>query len=310
MTHIIVAALYKFVELPDYKDIQGALLKVCKKNGVMGTLLLAQEGINGTIAGSRAGIDAVLTYLKSDARFADLEHKESYTDTPPFYRIKVRLKKEIVTIGLPDVNPNHLVGHYVSPEEWNDLLDDPEVIVIDTRNAYECDIGTFEGAIDPKTTSFREFPKYVRENLASQKDKRVAMFCTGGIRCEKASSFMLSEGFKTVYHLKGGILKYLETIPSEKSKWKGECFVFDNRVSVNNDLAQGNYDLCHGCRHPITEEDKASPVYEAGVSCPHCYEKVAVERLGRFRERQKQIKLAKKRGQSHIGSEAQPVERT
>lgn len=301
----VVAALYKFVSLPDFKDIQGPLKKVCNQNGVMGTLLLAEEGINGTIAGPRKGIDAVLTYLKLDSRFADLEHKESYADELPFYRMKVRLKNEIVTLGVPEVNPNKQVGTYVNPEDWNALLDDPNVILIDTRNDYECEIGTFEGAIDPKTTTFREFPSYVRKNLDPLKHKKIAMYCTGGIRCEKASSYMLAQGFEEVYHLKGGILKYLETIPSEQSKWKDECFVFDNRVSVDHNLNAGSYDLCHGCRHPITEEEKKSDKYEAGVFCPRCFEKVDQDHLARVRERQKQMALAKGRGEQHIGAKAQ-----
>lgn len=307
MEQFVIAALYKFVNLPDYKDLQGPLKKVCKKNGVMGTLLLAKEGINGTISGTQEGIDAVLNYLKADPRLSDLEHKESFDKEQPFYRMKVRLKKEIVTMGIPEVDPNQQVGEYIEPKEWNDLISDPDVTLIDVRNDYECDIGTFEGAIDPKTTSFRDFPEFVKKNLDPKKAKKVAMCCTGGIRCEKASSYMLAQGFETVYHLKGGILKYLETVPADQSKWKGECFVFDNRVSVDHDLNVGNYDLCYGCRHPITEEDKTSPSYEAGVCCPHCIHEVNADHLTRVRERQKQMTLAKAQGVKHIGSFAQPV---
>lgn len=305
MSQCVIAALYKFVSLPDYVDWQGPLKKVCREQGIMGTLLLASEGINGTIAGSREGIDAVLAFLKKDPRFSDLEHKESYASALPFHRLKVRLKKEIVTLGVAGIDPNRRVGTYVEAEAWNALISDPEVILIDTRNTYEYDIGTFRGSVNPRTTSFREFPRFVKENLDPRKHKKVAMHCTGGIRCEKASSYMLSEGFETVYHLKGGILKYLETIPPEESLWEGECFVFDNRASVNHALEAGRYDLCHGCRHPITAEDKTSEHYEEGVCCPHCVGSVDAVHLARVRERQKQMLLSKQRGGCHIGAQAQ-----
>jgi UPF0176 protein len=252
MTATVVAALYKFVTLEDFHALREPLLDVCVAAGIKGTLLIAQEGINGTIAGSRQGIDQVLGYLKADPRMADLVHKESFDDHVPFYRMKVKLKKEIVTMGVPGVDPNHQVGTYVEAEDWNALINDPDVVVLDTRNDYEVGIGTFKGALDPHTTTFREFPAYVRENLDPAKNKKVAMFCTGGIRCEKASAFMLNEGFDEVFHLQGGILKYLEDVPAAESNWEGECFVFDNRVAVNHQLEKGQYDQCHGCRHPIT----------------------------------------------------------
>ncbi|MDJ0877968.1 MAG: rhodanese-related sulfurtransferase [Halieaceae bacterium] len=302
MSDTVVAALYKFVTLEDYRDLREPLLDECLAAGTRGTLLLAQEGINGTIAGTREGIDRVLAYLKSDPRLADLEHKESFDDHLPFYRMKVKLKREIVTMGVPGVDPNQRVGTYVKPADWNDLVDDPEVLMIDTRNDYEVAIGSFRGAIDPHTTNFREFPAYVRSHFDPDKHKKVAMFCTGGIRCEKASSFMLGEGFEEVYHLEGGILKYLEEVPPEESAWEGECFVFDNRVSVDHHLEKGHYDQCHGCRHPITEEDKQSPLYVKGVCCPYCHDKLSDEQKARFTERQKQVELAAQRNEQHIGA--------
>lgn len=299
---IVVAALYKFVTLEDFESIQPRLLTVCQDAKIKGTLLLAHEGINGTIAGSRAGIDHVLSYLRADSRFSDLEWKESYCQNNPFLRMKVRLKKEIVTLGVPGTDPNQAVGEYVEPENWNAVISDPDVIVIDTRNDYECEIGTFKGAIDPHTESFREFPKYVHDNLDQKKHKKVAMFCTGGIRCEKASSFMLNQGFETVYHLKGGILKYLETVPESESLWEGECFVFDGRVGVKHGLEQGDYDQCYGCRHPITEDDKLSPLYTKGVCCPKCHHKTSSTQKKRFSERQHQIELAKTRNEKHLAT--------
>ena len=301
MSEVVVVALYKFVTLDDFHEIREPLLDQCLAAGVVGTLLLAREGINGTIAGSRTGMDGVLAYLKSDPRLADIEPKESHDDHLPFYRMKVKLKKEIVTMGIPGVNPNRMVGTYVKAEDWNSLISDPEVILIDTRNDYEVGIGTFKGAIDPRTTNFREFPAYVRDNLDPKKHRKVAMFCTGGIRCEKASAFMLQEGYEEVYHLEGGILKYLEKVPVTESSWDGECFVFDNRVSVNHGLEKGQYDQCHGCRHPITEQDKLSPLYRRGVSCPACYDKLSDNQRARFAERQKQVELANARNERHIG---------
>jgi UPF0176 protein len=302
MSEVIVAALYKFVTLDDFHELREPLLDACREAGTCGTLLLAREGINGTIAGSRAGIDRVLSYLRSDPRLADLEHKESVDEDMPFYRMKVKLKKEIVTMGVPDIDPNEAVGTYVSPGDWNELLSDPEVLLIDTRNDYEYGIGSFRGAIDPRTTTFREFPEFVRTHLDPRKQKKVAMFCTGGIRCEKASAFMLKEGFEEVYHLQGGILKYLEEVPEQESIWEGECFVFDNRVAVNHRLEKGRYDQCYGCRHPITEQDKLSDKYQKGVCCPRCYDLLTPDQMARFRERQKQVELARARGEAHVGA--------
>ncbi len=302
MEPIVVATLYKFVTLSDYHALREPLLDACITAGVLGTLLLAREGINGTIAGSQEGIDQLLGYLRRDPRLADLEHKESQDHQMPFYRMKVKLKKEIVTMGVVGVDPNQRVGNYVRPADWNDLIDDPEVLLIDTRNDYECDIGSFKGALDPRTRSFRDFPAFVRANLDPSVHKKVAMFCTGGIRCEKASTFMLNEGFAEVYHLQGGILKYLEEVAPQNSLWEGECFVFDNRVAVDHHLRKGRYDQCYGCRHPITQEDKHSGRYEAGVCCPHCYEHLTPDQQLRFRERQKQMELAAQRGELHVGA--------
>ncbi|PLW83119.1 hypothetical protein CWI75_06785 [Kineobactrum sediminis] len=302
MAQSVVAALYRFVTLENYRELREPLLDACLAAGVKGTLLLAAEGINGTIAGSREGVDAVLAWLRSDARLAALEHKESLDEGLPFYRMKVKLKREIVTMGVEGVDPNRVVGTYVSPRDWNALVNDPDVVLIDTRNDYECGIGTFRGARDPETTSFRQFPGYVREHLDPARHKKIAMFCTGGIRCEKASAFMLNEGFAEVYHLQGGILKYLEEVPEAESTWEGECFVFDNRVAVNHRLEKGSYDQCHGCRHPITEDDKASEKYERGVCCPLCYDRLTTDQKSRFAERQKQIELAASRGEQHVGA--------
>lgn len=300
---VVVAALYKFVTLEEYPALREPLLDACLAADVRGTLLLAREGINGTIAGTREGINAVLSYLRSDPRLADLEHKESYDDHVPFYRMKVKLKREIVTLGVPGVDPNERVGTYVKPQDWNALIDDPDVLLIDTRNDYEVGIGSFRGAVDPKTASFREFPEYVRSHIDPRKQRKVAMFCTGGIRCEKASAFMLNEGFEEVYHLQGGILKYLEDVAPEQSAWEGECFVFDNRVAVDHQLDKGQYDQCHGCRRPITEQDKASSHYQKGVCCGACFDELSADQKQRFAERQKQVELAAERNESHIGSE-------
>ncbi|QDQ26907.1 rhodanese-related sulfurtransferase [Chitinimonas arctica] len=296
---IVVAALYKFVTLSDYPSLREPLLQCMLDNGVKGTLLLAEEGINGTVAGTRAAIDGLLDWLKRDGRFVDLDHKESYCEVQPFYRSKVKLKKEIVTMGVPNVDPNKKVGHYVEPQDWNALIADPEVLLIDTRNDYEVAIGTFAGAIDPQTESFREFPDYVKAHFDPAKHKKVAMFCTGGIRCEKASSYMLGEGFEEVYHLKGGILKYLETVPLEETRWEGDCFVFDNRVTVRHDLSEGDYDLCHACRQPLSAAERQSPHYTPGISCPKCWNTLSEKTRASARERQKQIELALARNEPH-----------
>lgn len=299
---VVVAALYQFVTLNDFVALREPLLDACRANNIFGTLLLANEGINGTIAGDRLGIDAVLAHLRSDPRLTNLNSKESYHEDAPFLRMKVKLKNEIVTMGVSGIDPNQCVGTYATPEEWNALVDDPEVVVIDTRNGYEVDIGTFKGAVDPGTISFREFPQWVRENLDPTKHRKVAMFCTGGIRCEKASAFMLKEGFESVHHLKGGVLKYLEEMPEERSLWEGECFVFDSRVAVNHALEKGSYDQCYACRHPITEADKESVNYEKGISCPRCFDTLTPDQHARFAERQRQIDLAISRGEQHVGA--------
>ena len=302
-SQIVVCALYDFVRLDDYQSLQQPLLDVMLENRVKGTLLLANEGINGTIAGERAGIDAVLKWLKSDPRLKDLNHKESYDDTYPFYRSKVKLKKEIVTMGVEGIDPNRKVGTHVPASEWNALIANPEVLLIDTRNDYEVEIGSFQNAVNPNTNSFREFPEYVEKHLDPERHKKIAMYCTGGIRCEKSTAYLKEKGFDEVYHLQGGILKYLEEVPQEESLWQGECFVFDNRVAVNHALEKGDYDQCHACRLPITEEDKQSEYYEKGVSCPRCYDKLSEAQKTAFKERQKQIELAASRGEEHLGSE-------
>ncbi|WP_372878210.1 oxygen-dependent tRNA uridine(34) hydroxylase TrhO [Spongiibacter marinus] len=307
MSNIVVAALYKFVSLPDFHELREPLLDHCLAQNIRGTLLLAEEGINGTVAGGREAIDSLLAYLKADPRLADLSHKESFDSSQPFYRMKVKLKKEIVTMGIDGIDPNEVVGTYVKPKDWNALISDPDVVLIDTRNDYEVEIGTFKGAVDPKTESFRQFPEYVRQNYNPAKHKKVAMFCTGGIRCEKASAFMKREGFEEVYHLEGGILKYLEEVDQSDSLWQGECFVFDNRVSVKQGLEPGEYALCHGCRWPITDADRQSDKYEEGVSCPACHDTLTDEQRQRFRDRQKQIELARQRSVPHVG--APPPER-
>lgn len=296
---IVVAALYKFVTLPDYVSLREPLLQVMLDQGIKGTLLLAEEGINGTVSGSRQAIDALFAWFATDARLADVDHKESSCDEQPFYRTKVKLKKEIVTLGVPGVNPNLQVGTYVEPRNWNALIDDPEVLLIDTRNDYEVAIGTFSGAIDPKTRSFSEFPEYIKAHFDPQKHRKVAMFCTGGIRCEKASSYMLGQGFAEVFHLKGGILKYLEEVPQAQSRWEGDCFVFDNRVTVRHDLSEGDYEQCHACRTPVSASDRLSEHYAPGISCPHCWDALSEKTRASARERQKQIELARARNQPH-----------
>jgi len=306
MTQFLTAALYKFVSLPDFADLQGPILAKCEEHDIRGMILLATEGINGTIAGAPEDIHAVLAYLRSDPRLADLEHKESYATEPPFYRMKVKLKREIVTLGVPGVDPTKMAGEYVKPEDWNALISDPDVVLIDTRNDYEVGIGTFKGAIDPKTRSFGELPEWVAQNKDVFKKPKIAMFCTGGIRCEKSTAFMRAQGYDQVYHLEGGILKYLEKIPEEESLWEGQCFVFDERVSVGHGLEPGEYELCRACRDPISPEDKLSEHFVQGVSCPHCYDKKTEEERDRFRERQRQIALARQRNQTHIGKRYEP----
>lgn len=296
-----VAALYQFTPLPDYERLRPWLQKMCDLLDIKGTILLAKEGINGTIAGSPKAIDNILAYLRADPRLENLDAKFSTAEDAPFYRMKVRLKKEIVTMGVDGIDPNVTVGTYVDPQDWNALISDPDTILIDTRNDYEVEIGTFKGAVNPNTQTFREFPDWVEQNRDKLNKPKVAMFCTGGIRCEKASAYMKENGFDDVYHLKGGILKYLETQPYEQSLWEGDCFVFDQRVAVKHGLEESEYDQCYACRYPITEADKQRPEYIKGVSCHRCHNAMTEQQKARFAERQKQIQLAKKRGEQHIG---------
>jgi UPF0176 protein len=300
---VVVCALYHFVRLEDCAALQAPLLAVMREHGVKGTLLLATEGINGTIAGSRAGVDAVLGWLKQDPRLASLDHKESYDAELPFHRSKVKLKKEIVTMGVEGIDPEHKAGTHIEPEQWNALISAPDVLLVDTRNDYEVAIGTFQGAVNPRTQSFREFPGFVRSALDPVRHRKVAMFCTGGIRCEKSTAFLKEQGFDEVYHLKGGILNYLAKVPAADSLWQGECFVFDNRVSVNHSLEKGRHELCHACRLPITDVDQQSPLFERGVSCPRCHGQRSAAELADFRERQHQIDLARERGEAHLGGD-------
>ena len=301
MSPVFVATFYRFVRLPDYRELREPLRALCRQHDLRGTILLAAEGINGTLAGSRDGVEAVLRHLRSDPRLAALEHKASQADAMPFHRMKVKLRKEIVTMGVPETDPEALVGTYLDARAWNELIVDPEVLVVDTRNQYEVDIGTFTNATSPNTESFREFPDYAEQQLAQHKNRKVALFCTGGIRCEKATSYLKANGFEQVFHLQGGILKYLETVPPEDNLWQGECFVFDARVAVDKSLQPGHYESCHACGRPVSAQDKSSPDYEAGVSCPRCIDAYTPEQRARFAEREKQVRLAEARGEQHIG---------
>ena len=315
MSEFLTAALYKFVDLPDFAQLQAPLQVFCEAHDVRGTLLLASEGINGTIAGPPAGVRAVLAHLRADPRLASLEHKEAVCSKAPFYRMKVRLKREIVTLGVEGINPNRMAGQYVKPQDWNALIQNPEVVLIDTRNDYEVAIGSFEGAINPATTSFSELPQWVEKEMGANgclqekngKKPKVAMFCTGGIRCEKSTAFMRTLGFEEVYHLEGGILKYLETVPQTQSSWRGECFVFDERVSVDHQLQPGHFELCRSCRDPVSAEDKLSALYVQGVSCPGCHDKTSEAQKEGFRERQRQIAFAQQRNERHIGAKRGPA---
>ncbi len=305
VTKFLTVAFYHFAEILNYQAFQGPLLKFCNKQNIKGTILLADEGINGTVSGQKDAVLALIQYIKYDKIFNDkfntLSYKESWASANPFYRMKVRLKKEIVALGVKGISPTKKVGQYIKPEEWNQLLQDPEVVVIDTRNDYEFDIGTFKNAVNPKTKTFREFPKFVENKLDPKQHKKVAMFCTGGIRCEKATSLMLEKGFQEVYHLQGGILKYLETVPEKESLWQGECFVFDQRVAVKHNLVEGDYDQCYACRHPLSPAELKSNQYQAGIACPYCYNALSEEKKASVKERQKQIELARLRGEDHIG---------
>ncbi|MBS7668577.1 rhodanese-related sulfurtransferase [Croceicoccus gelatinilyticus] len=303
---VLVAALYRFTALDDFASLRESLQALCDDQGVRGTLLLAREGVNGTIAGPPSGIEIVLEHIRAFPDCADLDVKFSSASSMPFNRMKVRLKREIVTMGEEGIDPRRSVGTYVDPQDWNELIADPDTIVIDTRNDYEVAVGTFQRAIDPRTASFREFPGWFREQrerlLGEGRQPKVAMFCTGGIRCEKSTAFLKQEGVEDVFHLKGGILKYLETVPEAESLWEGECFVFDNRVTVGHGLVEGSYGLCHACRNPITEDDRASDLYEEGVSCPHCHAERTEEQRASYRERNKQQRLAAERGEQHVGA--------
>lgn len=306
---VCVAALYQFALFEDCQALRLELLATCRAHAIKGTLILAREGINGTIAGSDTGIAAVMAHIRSLPGCAEIEVKFSRAASMPFHRLKIRLKQEIVTMGQPDIDPRLKVGRYIRPQDWNNLISDPETILIDTRNDYEVEIGTFKGAINPQTGNFREFPAWFRAArgrlLEQGKTPKVAMFCTGGIRCEKSTSFLIAEGVEEVYHLQGGILKYLEMIPQEQSLWEGECFVFDQRVSVGHGLALGHYGLCHACRRPVSAADQQSPLFEAGVSCPACHDERSEAQRASYRERQRQEQLASQRGQAHIGAELQ-----
>ncbi|NDP37186.1 MAG: rhodanese-related sulfurtransferase [Rhodoferax sp.] len=311
MTEFLTAAFYKFVELPDYAELRAPLLACCEGNDVKGTILLATEGINSTIAGPAAGVHAVLAYLRRDPRLADLQHKESWSATAPFYRMKVRIKREIVTMGVPGIDPTLVVGTYVKPQDWNALIEDPDVLVIDTRNDYEVGIGSFAGAVNPDIQSFSMLPQWLAQaptlHPASGKKPKVAMFCTGGIRCEKSTALLRAQGFDDVYHLEGGILKYLETVPEAQSLWQGQCFVFDERVSVGHGLIPGQHNLCRACRQPLADADLESPLFEAGVSCPKCHASTSDVQKEGARERQRQWELAKARQRSHIGAKLNTI---
>ena len=296
-----VAAFYKFASLADIADMQQQLRRVCEEAGLLGTILLATEGVNGTVAGTVDGVKILFGHLRACPGLGDLEYKASRCERNPFLRMKVRLKKEIVTLGVDGIDPTKTVGEYVEPEDWNELVSQPGVRLVDTRNDYEVNLGTFRGADNPHTNSFREFPSWVESHLGDDKEQPVAMFCTGGIRCEKSTALLKQMGYKKVYHLKGGILNYLEQVPAHKSLWQGECFVFDNRVSVDHDLAEGRYELCPACRMPLSEEDRQSPEFEENVSCPACVEQLTPARRASLEERGRQIKLAEERGEKHIG---------
>lgn len=314
MPKYLIAALYKFVDLPHYRALQAPLQACCDANQVKGTLLLAEEGINGTIAGPEAGLRAVLRYLRDQPGLRELSHKESWSERPPFVRMKVRLKKEIVTLGVPGLNPSRMAGTYVLPEDWNALIERDDVVVIDTRNDYEVEIGSFERSINPQLESFSDLPQWLarQEQIGGVLHRpdgtkpKVAMFCTGGIRCEKSTALMRMRGYEDVYHLQGGILKYLETVTPVNSRWQGQCFVFDERVSVGHGLQTGDYALCRACGHPLSAQDRESALFVKGVSCQRCAEQTTAEQKTRFAQRQRQVLLAQQKGHSHIGGKLPP----
>ncbi len=299
---IAVVSFYKFVDLDGLPEIKASLLSLCGKNGINGTFILAPEGINATVAGPREGIERLVAYLESDPRFSGAHYKLSYNEKSPFHRLKVKFKKEMVPMGISGIKPQRLSGERVSPERWNELISRPDVLLIDTRNDYENRVGTFRGAVNPETDHFREFPEYVRENLDPAEHREIAMFCTGGIRCEKATSYLLERGFKRVYQLEGGVLSYLERVPREQSLWEGECFVFDDRTSVGHDLFKGTWSTCRNCRAPISPEDRQSEGFREGISCPRCHTRLTPERISSLEERQKQMRLARERNRKHLGA--------
>mgnify|MGYP006430959601 CR=1 FL=1 len=309
---MLVVTFYKFIELDDVEELRDCLwqrakldraLSFCQDQNLKGTILLASEGINATLSGEEENLNNLINFLKQDKRFADIQPKFSETDEPPFHRLKVKIKPEIVTMGREEAKPTIATGKHIDPKTWNELIADPEVLVIDTRNEYEYKVGTFQNAISPQTDNFREFPEFVEENLDPKQHKKIAMFCTGGIRCEKASAYLKEQGFEEVYQLNGGILNYLDNISPEESLWKGECFVFDQRVAVNENLETGDHELCYGCRHPLSPEDRQSEKYQPGVSCPYCYDQLTPEKRDRFAERWRQEKIARQRQQKHVGAE-------
>jgi len=303
MSFVQILNLYKFVKIQNVKQTKAQLKALCEQHSLKGSILLSEEGVNAMLAGTHAAIQAFIADFEAYPEFTGIDYKFSETDAMPFHRLKVMIKPEIVTFGVEGISPTVKVGEYVEPEGWNALLQDPDVVLIDTRNDYEVEIGTFKNAINPKTDTFREFPTKYLEHLDPSVHKKVAMFCTGGIRCEKASAFLLNEGFENVYHLKGGILKYLETVPEAESLWEGECFVFDHRVAVDHSLQPGKYCLCFGCKSPLTEADKTDALYEAEVQCPHCADSVTETQLQSRRERKKQMALARAKNQVHLGAQ-------
>lgn len=297
-----VAAFYRFLDLPDPEVFRDGLQAECEREKLLGTVLVAHEGVNGTLAGERDAIRRVFDWIRRRLQLDNaIDARWTEAGDTPFLRMRVRVKKEIVTLGRPDILPHRNAGTYVEPEDWNALIDDPDVVVVDTRNHYEIEVGSFPQAVDPGTDSFRQFPVFAERLAESAKGKRLAMFCTGGIRCEKATALMLELGFDDVYHLRGGILNYLQQVPADDNRWKGECFVFDTRVAVDRDLAEGGYVQCHACRRPLSSDDLASADYREGVSCPHCIGGLDDDREARLGERHKQVVLAERRGERHIG---------
>lgn len=299
---VAVLSFYKFVDLDGLFEIKDSLLSLCGENGINGTFILASEGINATVAGPREGIERLIAYLEGDTRLSGARYKLSYDEKSPFHRLKVKFKKELVPMGVSGIRPQRLSGQRIPPERWNELVSRPGVLLIDTRNDYESRVGTFRGAVNPETEHFREFPEYVRKNLDPAEHKEVAMFCTGGIRCEKATSYLLEQGFERVYQLDGGVLSYLERVPREQSLWEGECFVFDDRTSVGHDLSKGTWSTCRNCRAPVSPEDRQSEGFREGIFCPRCRARLTPERISSLEERQKQMRLARERNRKHLGA--------